>query len=107
MGSMLNSDLQAGVRVTVEAKDTSAEILVFLGTSELVAKSRGHLWTKLKPGLYTVQARTGFDTPQSKGLVIQPGDEPKAVEFPATEFRSPAPLSNTSSYRESHAQAAT
>ena len=93
------------VRLRVDASDPATEIFVTLGQSQPVANRRGSLLADLSPGLYKVRVRAGFEE-QERLVALQAGDSEKSISFPALEFSTPVPLSNSAGLLKEHEQAA-
>src|SRR5262249_52685505 len=92
-------------RLRVDASDPATEIFVTRGRSQPVANRRGSLLADLSPGLSKVSVRAGFEE-QERLVALQAGDSEKTISFPALEFSTPVPLSNSAGLLKEPAQGA-
>jgi hypothetical protein len=88
--------------LSVETEDRIAEIAVYDGNLNVVAKGAGKLKEELPAGLYRVRIRVGSATDEK--LVALENDQ--TVNFGRVSFLSPIPLSNTEKTHEYHMSAA-
>jgi hypothetical protein len=88
--------------LNVETEDRIAEIAVYDGNLNVVAKGAGQLNKKLPAGLYRVRIRVGSAT--SEKLVALENDQ--GVKFDRVSFLSPIPLRDTEKTHEYHMDAA-
>jgi hypothetical protein len=88
--------------LSVEPQDRIAEIAVYDGNLNVVAKGAGTLKEKVPAGLYRVRIRVGSATDEK--LVALESDQ--TVNFGPVSFLSPIPLSDTEKTHEYHMAAA-
>src|SRR5262249_48439001 len=88
--------------LTVEAADVAAEISVFDGSLNQVARSVGRLQKDLAPGICKVRVRAG---PSFREQLVSL-DQNRQVQVDSIPFASPIPLAGTSRSREYHQAAA-
>lgn len=88
--------------LTVETDDRIAEIVVYDGNLNVVAKGVSRLTETLPTGLYRVRIRVGSATDEK--LVAL--DRDQTVKFGPVSFLSPIPLSDTEKTHEYHMAAA-
>jgi hypothetical protein len=89
-------------RLSIQAEDWIAEIAVYDGNLNVVAKGWGSLNKELPSGLYRVRIRVGSATDEK--LVAL--DKDQAVNFGRVAFLSPIPLPDTEKTHEYHIDAA-
>jgi hypothetical protein len=88
--------------LTVEAADAAAEISVFDGSLNNVAKSVGQLRKELPRGIYKVRIRVG---PSFQDQLVSL-DKDREIKVESLAFASPIPLTGTSRSHEYHQAAA-
>lgn len=93
------------VQLRVRAPDPITEIFVVDSNFRRVAKAVGDLDIKLKPGIYKVRCRAG-DAMHDQLIELSASDVSMTVEPEPVLFPCSAPIHNTSTYREAHANAA-
>lgn len=92
------------LELTVTTQDETADVYVIDGNFRTIGKGRGLRSTFiLKPGIYTVKARVGFEN-REENVVLMGG--PQTIAFDTIEFRSAIPLLNTARTHEYHIEAA-
>lgn len=80
------------------------EIHLIDGNFQHVAQSVGKLKTEVEPGVYKLKVKAGRSF-EEISLLVEEGSEPVVVEIPPLQFRSAAPLWNTTTSREYHQDA--
>src|SRR5712671_6739307 len=88
--------------LTVDAVDAAAEIAVFDGSLNNVAKGVGQLRAQLPRGIYKIRVRVG---PTFEEQLVSL-DQDRQLTIDALAFASPIPLAGTSRSREYHQSAA-
>jgi hypothetical protein len=92
------------IQLGVETKDETADIYVIDSFFRVVGRGRGTSQTyQLKPGIYTVKVRVGFESCEKDVVLI---DKPETATFDAVEFPSAIPLIETARTHEYHIAAA-
>lgn len=92
------------VRLDVETKDVTADIYVIDSFFRVVGRGRGEKQLfHLKPGIYTVKVRVGFENREKDIVLIE---KPEKASFEAIEFSSAIPLIETSRTHKYHIAAA-
>jgi hypothetical protein len=90
------------VGLTVTAGDEGTELFVVDGDMRLRGRGRAVLDVTLPPGVYSVRAAAGGETAEQM-VVLRPGG-PQQLSFPQLRFASPAPLEETATCHEYHAE---
>ena len=101
---MSNSD-KRWVNLSLYALDEAAEIAVFDGPSQIVARGLGRLETQLEPGIYKVRAAAGSET-WERLVKLEAGRQGRHIEIPLLPFATPVPLPDTAQASDSHQRAA-
>jgi hypothetical protein len=101
---MSNSSSKTKIQLDVETKDETADVYVIDSSFRVIARGRGIKQTfQLKPGIYTVKVRVGFESHQKDLVLI---DKPENVTFDEIEFSSAIPLCKTARTHEYQTAAA-
>ncbi len=92
------------IQLDVETKDETADIYVIDSFFRVVGRGRGTSQNfQMKPGIYTVKVRVGFESCEKDVVLI---DKPETAKFDAVEFPSAIPLVETARTHEYHIIAA-
>lgn len=101
---MFNFDSKAKIALKVVTYDETADVFVVDANFGVAGRARGESSDfKLKPGIYTVKVRVGFESREKDVLLA---DAPAVVEFELVEFRSSIPLLHTARTHEYQIDAA-
>lgn len=100
----MKASKQNKLTLTVHTENDSAEVFIIDGRFKVVQRARGLQSTfSLKPGIYTVKVRAGFENREQHVALLDKAEE---VKFSRINFLSPAPLIGTGRTHEYHIAAA-